>query len=118
MSIGKVIQIGDPALKAKNNKINVFNSKELDQLVTDLKDTMTNEGLIGMAAPQIFENYQVFVTQPRKTDGREGSAHDEFRVYINSKVAAVFFMVNYLVQFSVRKQSLFRLTIKPEISSS
>lgn len=85
MSVRDTIQIGHKALKSKNKKITDFTSPKLHQLITDLKDTMIANNLIGMAAPQIAENYQVFVTQPRKTKSREGST-DELRVYINPTI--------------------------------
>ena len=47
---------------------------------------MHSAGLIGIAAPQIGENYQVFVTQPRQTGTRTKDQSDEFRVYINPKI--------------------------------
>lgn len=85
MAVRDTIQIGDSRLKAKNKKIIDFNSSSFQQLITDLKDTMTSNNLIGMAAPQIAENYQVFVTQPRKTKSRSSSS-DQFRVYINPNI--------------------------------
>lgn len=44
------IQIGHPALKASNAAIEDFTSEKVKQIIQDLKDTMYNEGLIGMAA--------------------------------------------------------------------
>ena len=85
MAVRKSIQIGHKALKAKNRTIKDFNSAKLKQVVQDLKDTVEKEGLIGMAAPQIAENYKVFVTHPRKTKARS-EGRDKFRVYINPKI--------------------------------
>lgn len=39
-----------------------------------------------MAAPQIGENYKIFVTQPRKTKTRNLPFVDNVRVYINPKL--------------------------------
>lgn len=85
MAIRKSVQIGHPALKAKNEKIKNFSDPKLKKLIKDLKDTMVEAELIGLAAPQIAGNYTVFVTQPRKTKSRTG-ASDEFRVYINPTI--------------------------------
>lgn len=82
MAVKKIIQIGHPALKAKNKQITSFDDLKLKQLVKDLKDTMIAGDLIGIAAPQIARNFTVFVTQPRKTKSRTGIG-DELRVYIN-----------------------------------
>lgn len=86
MAVRTVIQIGHPALKAANKRVVDFKRPQLKKLVKDLKDTMYANGLIGMAAPQIGQNYQVFVTEPRETESRPADQADEFRVYINSKI--------------------------------
>lgn len=83
MAIKKIIQIGHPALKAPNKKIISFNNPRLKQLIKDLRDTMDHEGLIGIASPQIGENYQVFITHPAKTKYRKLMNSDELRIYIN-----------------------------------
>lgn len=83
MAVKKIIQIGHPALEAPNKKISNFDDSKLKQLIEDLKDTMDHEGLIGIAAPQIGENFQVFITHPAKTIYRKLKDVDELRVYIN-----------------------------------
>lgn len=82
MAVKKIIQIGHPALKAKNKQITSFDDLKLRQLVKDLKDTMIAGDLIGIAAPQIAKNFTVFVTQPRKTKLRT-NVGDKLRVYVN-----------------------------------
>lgn len=86
MAVRQTIQIGHPALKALNTTVADFNSPELKQLIQDLKDTMYDAGLIGIAAPQIAENFQVFITEPRETDARPKDQADELRVYINPQI--------------------------------
>jgi len=86
MAVRKVIQIGDPRLKNKNKIITDFNNKKLHNLIQDLKDTMNKMSLVGIAAPQIGENYSVFVTHPRNTKTRNIGKEDVFRVYINPKI--------------------------------
>jgi peptide deformylase len=88
MAVRETIQIGHPALKAANKPIKDFAARELQSLVEDLRETMNEEGLIGIAAPQIGENFQVFVTQPRKTKDRKEN-EDEFRVYINPTISTI-----------------------------
>jgi len=85
MAVRATLQIGDPRLKAKNKVVKEINSPEIKQVITDLVDTMRQDQLIGMAAPQIGENHRVFVTEPRKTVFRSGVT-DELRVYINPKI--------------------------------
>lgn len=89
MTVRRVAQMGHPALKAENKIITDFKSLKLKKLINDLRDTVNKNGLIGIAAPQIAENYKVFVTQPRKTKTRKLDKPDKLRVYINPKI--VFF---------------------------
>lgn len=86
MAVREVVQIGHPALKAKNKTIANFNSPKVKQLIKDLVDTMREEELIGVAAPQIGENLKIFVTEPRKTKTRTGDQVDQLRVYINPAI--------------------------------
>lgn len=86
MAVRKTLQIGDERLKAVNKTVRDVFSKKTKQVIHDLKDTMQKNGLVGMAAPQIAENYKIFVTEPRKTKTRIGKNTDIFRVYINPKI--------------------------------
>jgi peptide deformylase len=88
MTVKKTIQIGDPILKKKNKIVKRFTSSKVKQVVSDLIDTMRKIGLIGMAAPQIGENYKIFVTEPRKTKARNLPFKDNVRVYINPKLVS------------------------------
>jgi len=86
MTVRNIIEIGHRVLKLKNKPVVDFHSPLLKKLINDLKDTMTKVDLIGIAAPQIGENYQVFLTQPRKTNARKLEKGDVLRVYINPKI--------------------------------
>lgn len=86
MAIRDIIQIGDSRLKAKNKVVKNFNSPRIGKVIRDLVDTMRRNDLVGIAAPQIGENYQIFVTEPRKTKTRSTNQADELRVYINPRI--------------------------------
>lgn len=83
MAVREVIQLGDPVLKALNKKIDDILSSETKQLIEDLRDTMRVHSIVGIAGPQIAENFQIFVTEPRATETRPADQADIFRVYIN-----------------------------------
>lgn len=110
------LQIGDPRLKAKNAGVTDFKSTSIKQLVKDLTDTMRVNQLIGMAAPQIGENYTVFVTEPRKTKTRSADQADELRVFINPNI--VFFSKEQTLIYegcgSVCHGQLFGPVIRPK----
>jgi peptide deformylase len=82
----ETIQIGHPALKATNSEITDFRSEKVKQLIQDLIDTMYEAKLIGIAAPQIAENFRIFITEPRETPVRPADQSDILRVYINPKI--------------------------------
>jgi peptide deformylase len=84
--IRKVIEAGDPRLKAQNKVVKDFKSLQVKKLIKDLSDTMYKTDLIGIAAPQIGENYMVFVTHPRNTGARKLVKADKLRVFINPKI--------------------------------
>ena len=86
MAIRKLVQTGHLALKTKNKTISSFASPKTKKLIKDLKDTMNKTGLIGIAAPQIAENFMVFLTYPRNTKTRRLNKTDQLRVYINPKI--------------------------------
>jgi len=70
MPIRDTIQIGDPRLKAPNKAIERLTDRLVKQAIQDLIDTMRANELIGIAAPQIGENWKMFVTEPRETKTR------------------------------------------------
>lgn len=84
--IRKVIEAGNPKLKAKNKRVTGFKSSQIKKLIKDLSDTMYKTDLIGIAAPQIGENYLVFLTHPRDTGARKLIRKDILRVYINPRI--------------------------------
>lgn len=86
MAVRNIALAGNPALKAENKKISNFKSKSLEKLIQDLKDTQYDIGLVGIAGPQIAENFAVFLTHPRNTALRKVSKEDSCRVYINPEI--------------------------------
>lgn len=76
--IRKIVQSGNPILRAKSKPVPTVDKKVKD-LIRDLKDTLSiqkdPEG-VGLAAPQIGKNFQVFVCNYKKFN----------RVVINPKI--------------------------------
>ena len=86
MSMRRRTSLGDPRLKAINKEITDFADEKITKVIQDLVDTMRYVDLIGIAAPQIGENWQIFVTEPRSTTYRPADQADELRIYINPKI--------------------------------
>ncbi|MFD1813899.1 peptide deformylase [Rhodococcus gannanensis] len=59
MSVQPVRLFGDPVLRTRADEVVDFDA-ELEQLVTDLVDTMREQGGAGIAAPQIGVSLRVF----------------------------------------------------------
>lgn len=72
MTIKKVLKIGNPILTQVSQPVSKFNTPELDQLITDMRDTMLSLNGAGIAAPQIgvLQRVVIFGTQqnPRYPD--------------------------------------------------
>lgn len=79
--IRKIIQSGNPTLRAKSKPVSSVDKKVKD-LIQDLKDTLAiqkdPEG-VGLAAPQIGRNLQVFICNFK----------DFYRVVINPKILEI-----------------------------
>lgn len=78
--IRKILQSGDPVLRAKSKPVGTVDKKVKD-IIRDLKDTLAiqkdPEG-VGLAAPQIGKNLQIFACKYK----------DFNRVVINPKILA------------------------------
>lgn len=60
MSIRKVVKYGEESLREPSKEVHKV-SQKIKILVEDLLDTMYKENGVGLAAPQVGENYRVFV---------------------------------------------------------
>lgn len=60
MAIRKILKYGTPSLRQPSKEVHKV-SKKIKDLVADLLDTLYSENGVGLAAPQIGENYRVFV---------------------------------------------------------
>lgn len=61
MAVRKVIKMGHPLLLQQAELVTEFNTSELDDLITDMKDTMDDLDGAGLAAPQIAVSQRVII---------------------------------------------------------
>lgn len=80
MAIRKVLPYGTPSLREKSKEVHKV-SKKIKDLVKDLLDTLYAQNGVGLAAPQIGENYRIFVI-----DTSSGDEHLNPIVFINPKI--------------------------------
>lgn len=60
MAIRKILKYGEPSLRQPSKEVHKVSAK-VKALVADMYDTMYANNGVGLAAPQIGENYRIFV---------------------------------------------------------
>ncbi|MDD3437370.1 MAG: peptide deformylase [Candidatus Gastranaerophilales bacterium] len=80
MTVRKILKYGTPSLREKSKEVHKV-SKKIKDLVIDLLDTMYDQNGVGLAGPQIGENYRVFVI-----DVSTGDEPLNPLVFINPKI--------------------------------
>lgn len=80
MAVKKILTYGTPSLREKSKEVHKI-SKKIKELVKDLLDTLYSQNGVGLAAPQIGENYRVFVI-----DTSSGDQPLNPMVFINPKI--------------------------------
>ncbi|HMO78414.1 MAG TPA: peptide deformylase [Candidatus Paceibacterota bacterium] len=92
MIIEQVTQIGHKTIRSRSQEISNLKAKSVQQVVTDLIDSMRHHELVGMAAPQIGKKIRIFVTEIRETKLRKGQNKkniDPLRVFINPRIVSL-----------------------------
>ena len=80
MSIRKVVKYGEPSLREPSKEVHKV-SQKIKVLVDDMLDTMYAQNGVGLAAPQVGENYRIFVI-----DVSTGDEPLHPMVFINPKI--------------------------------
>lgn len=80
MAINKILTYGTKSLREPSKEVHKI-SKKVKDLVKDLLDTLYSQNGVGLAAPQIGENYRVFVI-----DTSSGDESLNPIIFINPKI--------------------------------
>lgn len=86
MAIQKVLKMGDPILLQVAEPITKFDSLELHELLTDMRDTMEAMNGAGIAAPQIGVSKQVVIFGFERNTRYPDAEAVPFTVLINPKL--------------------------------
>ena len=87
MGIKQTSQIGEKVIRQKAQSVKNITTREIQEIIKDLIDSMRHNNLVGMAAPQIGKKWQIFVTEVRQTTYRKNIAKsDSLRIFINPKI--------------------------------
>lgn len=90
LKIKPAVQVGDPVIRGKAKKVMNIASPETRSVIASLVAHMRHHGLIGMAAPQIGSDLQIFVTEIRKTATRKTVKETSaLQVYINPRILSL-----------------------------
>ena len=86
--VEQILQAGDPKLTIENRDLNFKTDRPYIISVFDrMKTVMKENPFVGLAAPQIGENINLFITEIRKTKYRTDlNEIDPLRIYINPKI--------------------------------
>lgn len=90
MVVKNIIQIGNSILRQRAKSVKDISSKEIQEVIRNLIDTMRDSGLVGMAAPQIGKSLRIFVSEVRDTKYRRVGKEDALKVYINPEIIDCF----------------------------
>jgi len=80
MAIKKILRYGTPSLRQPSKEVHKV-SRKIQELIKDLLDTLYSQNGVGLAAPQIGENYRMFVI-----DTSTGDEPLNPIVFINPKI--------------------------------
>ena len=92
LTVREVIRMGHPNLRvlAAPYREENLGSTELNELVSDMRETLHAYGGIGLAAPQIDVGLRIVVIEIENTSTRYGEIeHTPFEVYINPTITSI-----------------------------
>jgi peptide deformylase len=91
MAVRKILKLGDPLLRRRSVEVPVseLRSKEIKNLIRDMRDTMKEAGGIGLAAPQIGVLKRVVIVGFEKSERYPEQKGMAERILINPVIEAL-----------------------------
>jgi peptide deformylase len=86
MAIREVLKMGDPRLLAVAQPVGQFGTPELENLLTDMQDTMRNLNGAGLAAPQIGVGLRVVIFGFERNPRYPEAESVPFTILINPQI--------------------------------
>jgi peptide deformylase len=83
MAIREILRIGNPILLKKAEKVEIFDTPEIHELIKDMIETMKDAEGAGLAAPQIGESIQLVIFGVDKNERYPEAEEVPFTVLIN-----------------------------------
>lgn len=88
MSVRDTFLLGEAVLRETAEKVSDISDPTVQVVIDDLIETMLENDLAGMAAPQIGESLRICVTELRETKYRSAET-DRLRIYVNPEIVHV-----------------------------
>jgi len=82
----KIAKLGEPILKQKAKKVKDVNSKEIKNIISKMLYCVKLSKGVGLAAPQIFESYQILVISSHPNERYPNAPLMENEVLINPRI--------------------------------
>lgn len=82
----KIAKLGEPILKQKAKKVKDINSKEIQDIIKKMIYCVKESKGVGLAAPQIFEPYQILIISSHPNDRYPDAPYMKDEVLINPKI--------------------------------
>ncbi len=82
----KIAKLGEPILRQKAKKVKDINSKEIKNIISKMLYCVKQSKGVGLAAPQIFESYQILVISSHPNERYPNAPLMENEVLINPKI--------------------------------
>ena len=92
MAIRKVARMGHPVLRQKARDLSMaeIGSRETQQLIQDMIETMEEYGGIGLAAPQVHESVNLaIIGYEDESERYPGQGSQPLKVFINPKITVL-----------------------------
>ena len=89
MAVQEVIKMGHPLLLARAKEVEEFATAELEQLITDMQDTMAALNGAGLAAPQIAVSLRVVIFGISENPRYPGADSVPETVLINPEISII-----------------------------
>ena len=83
MAIREILRIGNPILLKKAEKVEIFDTPEIHELIKDMIETMKDAEGAGLAAPQVGESIQLVIFGVDKNERYPEAEEVPFTVLIN-----------------------------------
>lgn len=82
----KIAKLGEPILRQMAKEVQDINSKEIQELINKMLYCVKKSKGVGLAAPQVFESYQILIISSHPNERYPNAPLMENEILINPKI--------------------------------